>query len=990
MLLGMNANPPYYGTGPTPYADLMLNADHWQDTNDAFKYWVGQDQGIVTGNSVPHELCAVLAGPAEQLPAGTYTVRNPGGASLSFGTSGGSKNLATSVSAAGAFTTATSFTVTLTANSGLAVALNGNLSQKITVLLPGHVTSYDGGDLFNSAWVSFHSNTQVLRTMDLTGVNYSLEEVWADRSVNTKCFYRNFLTGFPIEAAIAAANKLNKPLWLNIPSRATDAWVTSCASLVSANLSSGLSVYLEYVNEIWNGGNIIFSANTEWVRHLGHTRLLATVSGTTLTRTAHGFTNSQALRGFNHKGNRGPALANADNTGAINSYYPAINGGLVYVKVLTVNTFELYPSAALTAGQAQVFPAAFTQIWLINPSEAGKTVDLDVNYATRSKQIWDIFDTALGSSRVKTIMGTQNSYVPLTTNRMAVAAAAARTNYVAPAPYFLGITQGAAIDRTTGSFLGKFWTTDGGTSTVRMSVYASGSTPRKDQIKAGTGTGLVAGGSVSWTATYGGSAYTSAGSAVTGLSNGTSYLVWFCVTDSSGYDWFWSQTVAAANVTDTVDVLDTYANQKTRALLDITGAIPGASDTYTTLLAHRTAAVAVNSATRVFAYEGQNHQDYSRPTAITTWWDAWLEDQTYADVLKTHLNLASAADAAGYCIYSDINATGAWGTADSNYDTADLRHVAVNSFSGTVTKRTVVDLGASVDGGTLAADPGSYPYTFYTFPNSALTYEILNGDNEGNYSVSGANVRLSATTGITWSAPANHVLKMRATDGYTDDIFNLSFVTGAGWYPSDSKFVLDMVTQSNAALLTADIGGNLTRAGSGGTFAAGMLDTVGTASYSNTAGMTSTTQLNVPILFSFVFDGDDQGAANSDPVVKFGVNPTFDFWTGSSLCVFQLFDAGYDQTHHFARPVGKFVFSAFYDPSALTVTLLTNKTQPSLNTGPNPIPITSRAASTLARDVNIGADQTKKGSILMLPRAGMTLSDALTVIQGIMTHHSIP
>jgi hypothetical protein len=63
----------------------------------------------------------------------------------------------------------------------------------------------------------------------------------------------------PLETQIQLANALNLTPWFNIPAKSTDDYVKQFAALVNSSLNAGLSFYLEYSNETWNGS---FSQNS--------------------------------------------------------------------------------------------------------------------------------------------------------------------------------------------------------------------------------------------------------------------------------------------------------------------------------------------------------------------------------------------------------------------------------------------------------------------------------------------------------------------------------------------------------------------------------------------------------------------------------------------------------------------------------------------------------------------------------------------------------
>lgn len=81
------------------------------------------------------------------------------------------------------------------------------------------------------------------------------DSVWSDKDK----------AGAPIEALVELSNSLDAAPWFTVPVLASDDYVAQYAALVRDQLDSGLSVYLEYGNEIWNGA---FPAGT-WIQHKG-------------------------------------------------------------------------------------------------------------------------------------------------------------------------------------------------------------------------------------------------------------------------------------------------------------------------------------------------------------------------------------------------------------------------------------------------------------------------------------------------------------------------------------------------------------------------------------------------------------------------------------------------------------------------------------------------------------------------------------------------
>lgn len=89
-----------------------------------------------------------------------------------------------------------------------------------------------------------------LRFMDWMEINDSEQQNWEDRPTVEDARYVQ--DGVPIEVIVALANESDNNLWINVPVRATDQYVTSFANYVRDNLEPELEVYVELSNEVWN------------------------------------------------------------------------------------------------------------------------------------------------------------------------------------------------------------------------------------------------------------------------------------------------------------------------------------------------------------------------------------------------------------------------------------------------------------------------------------------------------------------------------------------------------------------------------------------------------------------------------------------------------------------------------------------------------------------------------------------------------------------
>ncbi len=165
---------------------------------------------------------------------------------------------------------------TLTAITG------GNHPRNIRVLPPGGVCSNDerrscdAGNacaaaaecrLFTAAGVAeqqifqprFLANAapyRMLRFMDWMETNSSPVVEFAEYPTETSAFWHRV----PATILAALGNRLRSDIWINIPHRASNAFIDQFATVLRDNFTADRRVYVEYSNENWNG---IFSQNIE-------------------------------------------------------------------------------------------------------------------------------------------------------------------------------------------------------------------------------------------------------------------------------------------------------------------------------------------------------------------------------------------------------------------------------------------------------------------------------------------------------------------------------------------------------------------------------------------------------------------------------------------------------------------------------------------------------------------------------------------------------
>ncbi len=214
-------------------------------------------------------------------PSGQYVVLYEGTGAISYG---GSAVKNTSASRAGRDI------IDVNSSSGsLTLTVNGSV-RNIRVIMPGG----DCGDIFTfaasasdcPAGTTFRSNEETYTTQPFHSLylqrnkNYksirftwwmlpepyvqstrlTAATSWSQRPKMTDAIWTG--RGVPVEAMVQLANTLNVDPWFNIPhlsndllsDNPSDPYVAQFATYVRDHLNSNLKAYIEYSNEVWNGG----------------------------------------------------------------------------------------------------------------------------------------------------------------------------------------------------------------------------------------------------------------------------------------------------------------------------------------------------------------------------------------------------------------------------------------------------------------------------------------------------------------------------------------------------------------------------------------------------------------------------------------------------------------------------------------------------------------------------------------------------------------
>lgn len=256
------------------YSPDMVFADAMKTHRPGSTGWVSgfPGDGVCTldANGWPMQDCGILlfVGSVTIGTAGAYALSFTGQANISgnFTISGKSYNSGTNTTTATATMPAdgTDGTLIFTATKRISTDTAGTGLTNIKLMRPGYATS----DVFTTLIKALVSKFRVIRYMDFTATNFNQQVNWSDRMLPTYARQQRYENvsnygyqgiGAAWEYVIALANATNTDAWINIPAKATDAYVTALATLLRdggggyAGLNPGLNVYVEYSNEVWNG-----------------------------------------------------------------------------------------------------------------------------------------------------------------------------------------------------------------------------------------------------------------------------------------------------------------------------------------------------------------------------------------------------------------------------------------------------------------------------------------------------------------------------------------------------------------------------------------------------------------------------------------------------------------------------------------------------------------------------------------------------------------
>jgi hypothetical protein len=126
-----------------------------------------------------------------------------------------------------------------------------NYIRHIRVIMPGFEKAYRENP-WHPVFLRRWKGMACLRFMDFMNTNNSRQRRWSDRPQEEDATYSE--KGIPVELLVDLCNRQHCDGWFCMPHLADDDYVENFAALVKARLAPGLKAWVEYSNEVWNGG----------------------------------------------------------------------------------------------------------------------------------------------------------------------------------------------------------------------------------------------------------------------------------------------------------------------------------------------------------------------------------------------------------------------------------------------------------------------------------------------------------------------------------------------------------------------------------------------------------------------------------------------------------------------------------------------------------------------------------------------------------------
>jgi hypothetical protein len=132
---------------------------------------------------------------------------------------------------------------------------NGNYIRNIRVVKAEEESLLVAGNVFEPSFLGLLQNFHVLRAMQWLNIDEDggLLTNWTSRPHTTDAGWGS-PNGVPVETVLQLCNTVGADCWLNVPHQANNDYITQMAVLAHANLGTSQKIYIEFSNEVWNGG----------------------------------------------------------------------------------------------------------------------------------------------------------------------------------------------------------------------------------------------------------------------------------------------------------------------------------------------------------------------------------------------------------------------------------------------------------------------------------------------------------------------------------------------------------------------------------------------------------------------------------------------------------------------------------------------------------------------------------------------------------------
>ena len=148
------------------------------------------------------------------------------------------------------------FQITNPSTDGIHIIINKSSEsdpvRNIRVIMPGYADTYSLQP-FHPKFLELLDQFPVLRFMKPQEIEYNFISSWDDRM--TKDYYSQYRLntgGLALEYVAQLARTLGTDLWVSVPERADDNYITQMAIILHDSLVTDQKIYIEYSNETWN------------------------------------------------------------------------------------------------------------------------------------------------------------------------------------------------------------------------------------------------------------------------------------------------------------------------------------------------------------------------------------------------------------------------------------------------------------------------------------------------------------------------------------------------------------------------------------------------------------------------------------------------------------------------------------------------------------------------------------------------------------------